>query len=141
MIRIGLMVLGVTAAMEFRTVLGSTGEASSDWARDYQRAARQFANLMLAASAVIGVPLMVGGAAVLAGATVGVGWALAALTAVPGAGVLRWLWQRWPRRRLDGSFWDENARVGRKGRRHGLVVITACLVFTLVCGMLLVLSN
>lgn len=141
MIRAGLVILAVTLGMGIDTLLWSTGEASGDWALRRRTASREFSKVMVVASTVLGIPLVLGGLALLLGSNATVVWVAFGAGSTAGVAVVAWLWRKVPAMRLGAEFWDAEAIIGSGGRRRGILILTTSLLFTVIVGLALAFNQ
>lgn len=140
-IRGGLLIVAVTLGMGIDTLLWSTGEDSSDWARHRRTASREFSKVMVVATTVPGIPLLLGGLASLLGSNATVVWVVLGAGSIAGVAVVAWLWRRVPAMRLGAEFWDAEATIGSGGRRRGILILSASLLFTVIVGLALAFNQ
>lgn len=140
-IRAGLVILALTLGMGIDTLLWSTGEASGDWALRRRTASREFSKVMVVGSTVLGIPLVLGGLASLPGSNATVVWVVFGAGSMAGLGVVAWLWRRVPAMRLGAEFWDAEATIGSGGRRRGILILIASLLFTVIAGLALAINQ
>jgi len=141
MIRAGLVILAVTFGMGLDTLLWSTGEASGDWALRRRTASREFSKVMVVATTVLGIPLLLGGLAALLGSNATVAWVVIGASSMAGVALVAWLWRTVPAMRLGAEFWDAEATIGSGGRRRGILILSASLVFTVMVGLALAVNQ
>ena len=137
---LGLMLVAAAAvadAIRSRTDV----EPASQWLREYREANAQFSRLLVALACVVGVPLLIGGFVDVLGGGAAATATTAAAALLPGAALLRWLWTRWPDRRLDSSWWASQARVGNGGRRRSVALLLLALAFVIVCALLVAAAD